>query len=663
MIILDSGDYIVFNFHSMKTRYTSLIAIAIAATATAQSTQFTSRSFNKGFDPATMTEPTRPASHPAASAGSVQRDAFYTEDFSGGDIPAGWTTSDDMTPTGQTPVLFQWSDDPAAVTPASVNHPLILTFDAPGASNGYLWANSDRGLSAAPASNHLTTLTTTSIDCSGRASVLLTMKSTIGVYNLDASTYCKVRVSTDGTNWTDFTPFPCLTTGNINPPCERFSYNPQSVAVDITSAAAMQPTVYLQFQWQGGWEYYWAIDDLELSAFPDHDLVMNFGYTSQFGDGIEYGRVPDTQMPSTVNVGAEIVNFGLMDQANVTVHVSLKDGTGAEVGTATTTFPLLEHGDTVVTDEIINMPVPSYGAYSAHFTMTSDQIALDENPDNNAKVRYFHVMHHTYSLDGIGVVPASELSLTKVGTTSFLDNTQDVRLLNYFEVHNTETYYRVQVVLGDSTEAGSYFIAAVYDTADVQVGQTPTALMESDARVISQSDFDLYGGRASVAFLDPITLAPGAYYVSANLYQEAGLNIYIADDVSVPQPTGASLIYLPIDDQNRFVYSNGNAWAVRISNDFDGFDLFDISTAVAEGNKNIAGISVFPNPTTGLLHIRTQTSGNMNVEIFNAMGAKVRSVRFTGTSTTVDLTGNAAGIYTVRISDGKNASVKRIALQ
>lgn len=53
----------------------------------------------------------------------------------------------------------------------------------------------------------------------------------------------------------------------------------------------------------------------------------------------------------------------------------------------------------------------------------------------------------------------------------------------------------------------------------------------------------------------------------------------------------------------------------------------------------------------------------MTVEVFNALGAKVRTANFTGNSTSLDLTGNAAGIYSVRISDGKNNTVQRIALQ
>lgn len=150
----------------MKPLYLIFIATTCALSANAQSGRFTKRTLSKGFNPGTMSGTVRPPVHPTAASGSGQRNAFYTEDFSSGGLPAGWTTTDAMTPSGQTPVLFQWSNDPASVTSAAVNQSLILTFNAPGASNGYLWANSDRGLTATPTSNHLTQLTTTSIDCS-----------------------------------------------------------------------------------------------------------------------------------------------------------------------------------------------------------------------------------------------------------------------------------------------------------------------------------------------------------------------------------------------------------------------------------------------------------------------------------------------------------------
>ncbi|MBZ0207319.1 MAG: T9SS type A sorting domain-containing protein [Flavobacteriales bacterium] len=645
----------------MKHLYTVILALAITGSASAQSPHNAHLKQSKSFHPSgAMSQPSHAAIQGETPSwlGNGQRAAFYSEDFSGGGIPAGWTNVDDLTPSGQTNVLFQWSNDPADVTQASANQPLILTFLAPGASNGYLWANSDRGLSAAPPSNHLTRLTTTPIDCSGQPTVLLTMKSTIGVFDLDADTACKVRVSTDGVTWTNFAPFPCLQTGSIAPPCERFSYNPQTVAVDISSVAANQANVYLQFQWRGGWEYYWAIDDLELSPIPENELVMDYGYTSQTGGGYEYGRVPASQMPTELNVGAQVVNFGSADQTNVTVNVSVRDEGGTEIGSASTAVGTMLNGDTVVTDENIVLSNPmATGIYTAHFTMTSDQIAMDENPSNNEKYRYFAVTPDLYSMDAIGVVPDSILTTTPTGTGSFLDNTQDVRLVNYFEINTAEVFYGGEVVLSTAnTDVGSYFTMSVYDTADVLASppDLSSPLTQSDIRVITQTDLD-NGGVVGLSFLDPIMLNPGAYFVSANMFQESGNDLYILDDTTVPQPAIASMLWIPIDDQNINLYGgNGTAWAVRLSS--------QIGVGVQEAPA-LQGVTMYPSPTTGPVQIRSEITGQMTVEVFNTLGTLVQTTSFNGTATSLDLSGNAAGIYTIRVGDGTNYSVQRVALK
>lgn len=323
----------------MSKLYIPALALAlVGGSATAQQAQPGSAHNKAGLSKAaTAADRFYSVRRPVAPAQSADRAAFYTEDFSGGAIPSGWTNVDDLTPLTDEPALFAWSDDPAAVTPAALGQPDILTFLAPGAGNGYLWCNSDRGLPSAPATNHLTRLTTSAIDCSGQATVMLTMKSTIGVFDNDANEFVKVRVSNDLTTWSEFFPFPCLVTGAILPPCERFSANPTDVLINITSAAANQPVVYIQFEWQGGWEYYWAIDDLELSPLLDNEIAMNFAYTSTTGNGEEYGRIPTAQMPATMNLGAEIFNFGASEQTNVAVNC---DVTGPNP--FSTAIPLLD---------------------------------------------------------------------------------------------------------------------------------------------------------------------------------------------------------------------------------------------------------------------------------------------------------------------------------
>ncbi len=433
----------------------------------------------------------------------------------------------------------------------------------------------------------------------------------------------------------------------------------RDMAINIAPAIAANPAnVRFRFTQDGSngiSHYYWQVDDVQVNTLPDHELIMLYGYTAQFGGGVEYGTVPQSQMPSSINVGSAIYNYGGNAQTNVSLTVSLKNASNTEVGSLTIPVGTIASGDTAHPDGQLTVPANMpLGTYTADFTMTSDDIAQDQHPDNNTAKRYLAVSQDLYCLDAMAVIPAAQQSNTRAGTTTFAENTIDVRLLNYFEVHQEQAFTGVQVQLATQTQPGSYFIAAVYDTADVYIG-TPLSspLVESDVRIITQGDMNS-GRKPSVAFLNPITLPVGAYYVSANMYQENGKNMFIMDDLTVPQPGGASMLWLPSDEpSNRHIYSNGNAWAVRLSS--------SPSVGVQE-LPNLEGVSIFPSPTNGPLEVRMDTPGKTTVEVFNALGKLVNTTRFNGTSTKVDLTGNSAGIYTVRVSDGARYNVQRIAL-
>ncbi|HEY0976492.1 MAG TPA: T9SS type A sorting domain-containing protein [Flavobacteriales bacterium] len=577
------------------------------------------------------------------------REAFYSQDFSGGSIPAGWTNQDDLTPETGTPVTFEWSNDPDAVAAAALNYQPSSTFLAPGASNGYLWANSDRGLASAPPTNHLTRLTTGAIDCSGQSTVMLTMKSLIGVFDIDADTAVKVRVSTDLSSWTDFAPFPCLQTGAAAPPCIRWSANPQNIAIDITSVAANQENVFIQFQWRGGWEYFWAIDDLELSPLPDNELVMNYAYVSQTGTGEEFGRTPLAQWNETLNVGAEVMNFGGATQTNLEVEVIVENESGTEVASVTTAAGDLVPTDTVLTDEDVTLSSVAVGIYTATATVTSDQSADDATPENNVRERKFAVTNDLYSIDGIGVYPEDILSTTQVGTGSFLDNTENVRLLNLYIIREEAEATAVQIVLGPNTTAGSFLSVSIHDTTDVFANILDAPLAESDFYTITDDDVD--AGVVTIPFLSPYMMSPTAYFVSANTYSDGTNDLFILDDVTVPQPNVASMLWIPNDDQNLYG-GNGTAWAVRLS--------FDPSIGVRE-MPALEGVSMYPNPTNGILRINTTKPEQVSVEVLNVLGEVVKTSTFVG-NTVLDLAGNSAGVYSVRVSNGTRSMVQRVVL-
>lgn len=650
----------------MSKLYVPALALAlVGGSAQAQHSAGVTKA-SKMHDGATIGQ--RPTTTPASGAATL-RAPFWTEDFSGGAIPSGWTNVDDLTPSGDEPVTFVWSNDPAAVEPAALGYADSETFNATGATNGYLWANSDRGLPSAPATNHLTRLTTGAIDCSGRTSVLFSMQSLIGVFDNDADTAVKVRVSTDGLTWTDFAPFPCLVTGAAAPPCVRWSDNPESVNVDISSVAANQPQVFLQLQWRGGWEYFWAIDDMALSPLPDYEIAMNYAYNSTTGTGEEYGRIPSSQLPGTMNVGAELFNLGLNEQTNVVLNVAFEDADGNPVSGFAGTIDVgtIASGATVVADGNINIPTGlANGVYTSTFTLSGDNIALDLDPSDNEKSRNFEVTSDVYAIDAIGNYPDGVEQLQQFGSASFTDNAE-MYLMSMYVINSNMSPTGVIVQLSPNTVAGATaeIQAMMLDTVDViQLPATVSNAIDgvtSATIEITQAHVD--AGEIGIQFEQPVDLTPGAYFAAVRVAGSGTVaagdaETLVLDDVTVPQPAWTSAIYLPVDfnedgTEGRHSYTNGNAFGIRLTT---------LPTVGIQEPAELAGISLFPNPTTGVFQITSDRTEVLFVEVTDALGKIVRTTNFSST-TTMDLSDLAAGVYSVAVANGTERSVQRVTLK
>lgn len=575
--------------------------------------------------------------------GSARGTTFWSEDFSGGSIPAGWTNTDTGTPTGTPNVTFVWSNNPADVGPAALGYAPSANFNAPGANNGYLWANSDRGLPSAPPSNHLTQLTTTAIDCSGQPTVQLTFDGLIGVFDLDAADFVKVRVSTDLTNWTDYQPFPCLVTGAAAPPCSRWSANPEQVILDISATAANQSAVYLQFQWEGGWEYFWAIDNIVLSQLPDYERRLANAFMTHIDGGYEFHRIPQNEFGSSITVGAEVANQGANPQTNVTITATVNPG-GL---TASQNFATVAPGETVAMSQTINIGTLAQGEYTTVYTVSSNEDAQESDPSNDTYTRKFKVDNLAYSLDGKGVHPAGIENLTSLGSNSFTGAADGLEIMTYYQLRVSTTVYAVRAEITSTTVPGGAVIVSIHDTLPVFNDNMNQPIAQSD--VITVTAADVANGYINGVFDNPVTLAPNGYYASIRLLSNNNANdIRVFDDVTVPQPNIASLIYIP----NDVVYSNGNASAVRL--------VLDPTIGIQE-NRELMGVGMYPNPTNGILNFTTLLTGNHAIEVMDILGNVVLTQRLNGNGI-IDLNGMASGVYMVRVEHAQGSMVQRIAL-
>jgi hypothetical protein len=73
-----------------------------------------------------------------------------------------------------------------------------------------------------------------------------------------------------------------------------------------------------------------------------------------------------------------------------------------------------------------------------------------------------------------------------------------------------------------------------------------------------------------------------------------------------------------------------------------------ISASTSENNA----VSIYPNPTQQLLNVvLNQHSGSSTIELFDAFGKKVISEKTTSSSTKLDLSKLAKGVYLIRINN------------
>ena len=396
--------------------------------------------------------------------------------------------------------------------------------------------------------------------------------------------------------------------------------------------------------------YYWQVDDIKISDLPENDLKMNYAYTSTTGLGEEYGRIPLSQLPPSMNMGAEVYNFGQGEQTGVVVSCSVTDGDGAEAFSFSENIGTLAMGDSAIVDVDVDLPELAVGLYTATFTVSSDQSELDFRPEDNNRVRTFEVTNNIYGLDNIGNYPTGTQFTQQTGTASFTNNAENVKLLNMYYLNAPFTVHGLEIGLGASAQSDAFIIVSILDTVDVLMSPSVVTniLTESDAYVLTSADVNLR--KVTVPFFEPIVLQPGAYFAVASLYRDGTRNVTVLDDITVPQPGLASALWLPSDQT---LYSNGTAWAVRLSGD---------PTLTVGEDMELEGVSMFPNPTTDNLYIRSTQNEKYSVQVMNMLGEQVQTTTFS-TSTTMSLGGLAAGVYSVRVSSGTRAAVQRITVQ
>ncbi|MBX2890418.1 MAG: T9SS type A sorting domain-containing protein [Saprospiraceae bacterium] len=589
---------------------------------------------------------------------------FWSEDFTNG-FPAGWTTTD---ASGQN-ILWTWCPDPLLGNSNAGCSPIFNDginlqepFKATTSSTGFMTLDSDEPL-ALP-QNHISRLTTSAIDCSGKDQVFITFQAHIGVYTVSAESGAVLRVSSDGTNWTEYVIFPGLTTG------VRWSKNPEEIVVDISSVAAGKPTVYVQWQWTGNWEYFWNLDDVEIYDV-NPTARFNISMTNFFYPASSYATPASQIATDTFGFFVTLSNKGLEPMTNIVVKAAVENTLTQQVlFEDSVVVAVLNPGvvDSAIDFSTLYAPELPIGEYLIRYEVYADSIDL--RPDDN--------------VGGSPFIVTDEYFAKEDEPQSYTRTAQDI-------AWNVGNYYLMGSGANDKYQATNAVFAFSTDPAELLLTDVKAAVYlfkvnDDIAPDFSNFELNSFPGNSLewLGFADysaPPTITPGQLQQVEIIDFDSGLP-------GVPLETGGRyflMVGYPEEAKqtnhafNRKIkYYNTISTVIYTSqwflggfgDDFSAVVRMYISLLSTTDDKPLpeSAFKVFPNPASDVLNLdlNFDKPTDVTITIAELSGRVVNIEDRQGVTNEIrkfNLNGLAAGTYLARIATKEGSRTLKFIVQ
>ncbi|MBL1234004.1 MAG: hypothetical protein COA31_014880, partial [Flavobacteriales bacterium] len=408
---------------------------------------------------------------------------IWDDDFS---VPSNWAMSNTSSPATDWIITTNINASPAG---AGLNPAGMTT-----AANGYALIDSDA--QGGTASQNALIYSTTPFSTIGISAVSISFQQTHRRFQETTS----VIVSTNGgTTWTEFEVNAAMSP-NTNSP------NPELITVNISSAAGNQAAVLIGFKYVGAWDWFWAVDDVEVREAENNDLVgFNGFYGSQLGL-IPYTRIPVAQNQPII-FSQEVTNIGAATQTGTVSTASINSG--AVYAGVSNSVNLASLASDSLSPPAFT-PATTIGvAHNLELIVSSD--STDVSPTNNVNsFPPFEISQYIYALDDFGT-PGNGGGPRPAPSTSV-----EYEAGNFFDIVANQDVYSIDVVIGTNpANVGQTIDAVLYDasgTAFVELGRTSYYTVTT-ADLGQKVTLNLVNGTTQLP--QEISLTAGSFYFAA----------------------------------------------------------------------------------------------------------------------------------------------------
>lgn len=594
----------------MKKVYLGLFTLVLAGSASAQL-------MNKNLREAQRIQ--NIGEVPAKATHNLEKAVpFWTNNFT---VASDWTIANAGGAGSPAHTLGDW----AIVT--DVNAIPVAALKPAGhttAATGYALINSDAAGSGQ--TQNATIVTSSVINCTGKANVsIIFQQSTRHFQEL----YYVVVSNDNGATWTDFQV-------NTSMAVNTNSANPALAQVNISSVAANQANVKVGFKYIGAYDWFWAVDDVQLVETDNYDLAANgyyWGVEGTWGPRLPYYQTPIAQI-NPIHFAGLIENKGAMSQSDVTFTAGIASAAYTGTSPMGTLTP-----NAMDTFDIALTFTPA--ASVANFTVVggANSGATDAYPvDNAAPALAFATTQTTYARDAQVVQAGS------------YNQGEGYEMGNIFDITANQTLTGVDVFVASTSTANCQIYGLLYtiDGGGNFVYGAPTALHTVTAGEL--------GTMITLPLTNTFPLTAGnSYLLVVGSYGDGG-----ATDDFVVGTSGISeaqtTYYLDGNENTGTWYYSTSTPMVRMN--------FNASLSVSENAANV-NVNVFPNPVVGEATIEVNGAVASAITVLDLAGKVVYTTNAAeGTSKVSFSTANfSAGVYTVNVSTNAGTVTKKMVVK